>query len=978
MNFKLLSSVAILGCSLTASAATTVNHSSHADPGVINKEQILYWLEKRGELASNASAEDKQLALQNYLGKKSFIQKKLPGEFGKQFMLKQQRGFAKTSTEERIRLNKTLSQNGSTELTETEAKILVVMIDFSNHEANATTYPVSHYSDLVFSNPDSNGDIKTAYQYYQHESGGTMKLTGNVFGWVRADNEAAYYGGNNDDGDDKEVPALVLEAVTKAVAENDIKLEDYDLDNDGIIDHVMIFHSSIGEEAGGGTLGEDAIWSHRYFVFDAQNQPVAVPGSNIKLYGYTISPLDARVGVVAHEFGHDLGVPDEYDTGGGTYGSPVADWSIMASGSWVDGGSHPSGFSPYAKDYFQKQYGGNWINQQEFDIETLASQEVALVAATNHSAGFINQVKVNIPSEQLPFGAPYSGDYQFYSTEGHMLNNTMSFTVNLPAGSSQLAMKARWDIELDYDYALVLVNDTVIVGNHTKVSNEFHPSVSNFITGQSKSISGAEGDLGWVDLTFDLSAYANQNVTIKVAYITDQAASGYGLAFDDIKVTNGNADIFSHGAENTDGLTLNGFERITSSKNGPEKSYYMQLRNYSHTDLYLEQEKYDAGVVVWYRNDGVANNNVNEHPGEVFIGVVDADQNAIKVGGSLRGTSRQLRDAAFSLFEQSATSGDDHLTSVSQFNDKFDYSSPFQPESGIKLPLNGLTMAVTDQASDSSTASISLVKVDTAIVVPVHNGLSVSFSVEDDKALDNSTYNWQMGDNSQLSGASVSHSYATAGSFTVTVTYQTATGSKSLTYDIVVGEAITGDISTVITDKTAAFTPNLTGGEGDFSYRWSFGDNNSSTASHPSNTYTNYGNYTVVLTVVDDTKQAFTFTHQIKVESVLAAGFSQTKSFLKVNFKSTTTGGDENYTYAWDFGDGNSSTVQEPSHTYAAAGTYAVKLTVTDGSGATSESTTNVTVTAQVVTQPNTKPSSGGTFGLLLMAMLGLGLYRKR
>jgi len=975
MNFKLLSSVALIGCSLTASAATIVNHSSHADPGVINKEQILYWLEKRGELANNASVAEKQLALNSYLGNKSFTPKKLPGDFGRKFLLEQQKGFENNVKHDRKLLNKSSAQAN---FVETEAKILVVMVDFSDHEANASTYPVSHYSDLVFSDPDSNGEIKTAYQYYQQESGGTMKLTGNAFGWVRAENEAAHYGGNDDDGDDKEVPALVLEAVTKAVAEQNVNLDDYDLDDDGIIDHVMIFHSSIGEEAGGGTLGEDAIWSHRFFVFDEQNRPVDVPGSTKKLYGYTISPLDARVGVVAHEFGHDLGVPDEYDTGSGTYGSPVADWSIMASGSWVDGGTHPSGFSPYAKDYFQNQYGGNWINQQELNIENIESQEIALVAATNHSDGVINQVKVNIPSELLPFDAPYSGDYQFYSTEGHLLNYDMSFMVNLPEGASELTMKARWDIEVDYDYAQVLVNGVVIAGNHTKVNNEFH-DVTNFITDKSKNIAGAEGDLGWVDLTFDLTAYANQNITIKIAYITDPAASGYGLVVDNIKVTNNSTNVFSHGGESADGITLNGFDRIGSTKNGPDKSYYMQLRDHTKADTYLAEEGYDPGVVVWYRNDGVANNKVNDHPGEVFIGVVDADQNAIKIGNNIRGTSRQLRDAAFSRFDQTTVSGDSHLSAINQFNDKLDYSSPFQPESGIKLPRHGLTMEVTDQASDSSTASIALVKVDTATVVPAHNGLSVVFSVDDDKAASDSTYTWQMGDNTELTGTSVNHSYATAGNFTVTVTYQTANGSKTLSYDITVGAAITGDISTIVTDKIVSFTPNLTGGEGEFSYRWDFGDNNSSSNSHPSNTYENYGNYTVTLTVVDQTNQAFTFNHQVKVESVLTTGFSQTKSFLKVNFTSTTTGGDESYTYAWDFGDGSTSELKDPSHTYSTAGSYTVKLTATDGTGGSVESSANVTVTAQVITQPTTtKSSGGGSFGLLLISMLGIRFYRKK
>ncbi|MCH1927778.1 immune inhibitor A, partial [Shewanella sp. C31] len=73
----------------------------------------------------------------------------------------------------------------------------------------------------------------------------------------------------------------------------------YDLNNngnyeepDGILDHVMIFHSSIGEEAGGGKLGANAIWSHRYFV-DQETEGYSIPGTNLKVFGYTIQPIDA-------------------------------------------------------------------------------------------------------------------------------------------------------------------------------------------------------------------------------------------------------------------------------------------------------------------------------------------------------------------------------------------------------------------------------------------------------------------------------------------------------------------------------------------------------------------------------------------------------------------------------------------------------------------------------------------------------------
>jgi len=79
--------------------------------------------------------------------------------------------------------------------------------------------------------------------------------------------------------------------------------------------------------------------------------------------------------------------------------------------------------------------------------------------------------------------------------------------------------------------------------------------------------------------------------------------------------------------------------------------------------------------------------------------------------------------------------------------------------------------------------------------------------------------------------------------------------------------------------------------------------------------------------------------------STPVANFGDTISGLTVSFtnSSTDTGGTIS-SYAWDFGDGGTSTAQNPSHTYAAGGTYNVKLTVTDNLGASNSKTQAVTV----------------------------------
>jgi len=81
-----------------------------------------------------------------------------------------------------------------------------------------------------------------------------------------------------------------------------------------------------------------------------------------------------------------------------------------------------------------------------------------------------------------------------------------------------------------------------------------------------------------------------------------------------------------------------------------------------------------------------------------------------------------------------------------------------------------------------------------------------------------------------------------------------------------------------------------------------------------------------------------------------AADFTFTISGLTVNFTDTSTDPDgDDLSWIWNFGDGKTDTVRDPMHTYGAAGTYAVTLTVTDRHGATGSTSKNVTVSGSTV-----------------------------
>jgi serine protease AprX len=120
------------------------------------------------------------------------------------------------------------------------------------------------------------------------------------------------------------------------------------------------------------------------------------------------------------------------------------------------------------------------------------------------------------------------------------------------------------------------------------------------------------------------------------------------------------------------------------------------------------------------------------------------------------------------------------------------------------------------------------------------------------------------------------------------------------------------------------------------SWSWDFGDGNTSSLQNPSHTYQNAGAYTVSLTVTGTSgSDTETKTDYISVEDIPSADFSGNPvtgcAPLGVNFTDLSSGNPNQW--SWDFGDGGSSNLQNPNHTYQNAGTYSVTLTATNSCG---------------------------------------------
>jgi PKD repeat protein len=244
-----------------------------------------------------------------------------------------------------------------------------------------------------------------------------------------------------------------------------------------------------------------------------------------------------------------------------------------------------------------------------------------------------------------------------------------------------------------------------------------------------------------------------------------------------------------------------------------------------------------------------------------------------------------------------------------------------------------------------------------------------------DTSMGNPTaWQWSFGDGTSSTAQSPSHSYATAGSKTVTLTVTNSSGSNTATRTVTVGTALSASFTYSPTSPVAGqevqFTDTSMGSP--TSWQWNFNDGASSTVQHPSHTFTSPGSYNVTLTVSNSSgSTSSSLIINISPGSTLLADFDVSPSSptlgQPVQFTDTSTGSPTSW--EWEFGDGQTSVMQNPSHTYTAAGSYGVTLTVR--AGASSDSATRtISVAADVpgyhvdTANPSASDSNPGTENL--------------
>ncbi|WP_221568259.1 immune inhibitor A domain-containing protein [Alkalihalobacillus sp. TS-13] len=752
------------------------------DLGIANDERLIEMLKGSGKISKNATPAEAEKALKKYLKERSDNSKHVhhgeelhdEAKESKEKLVKdmKENGLKngkgnKLGKAKKNKVDGVIEEewNGGTRTD----KVLALLIEYPDFPSSDIipestdmyyeNYAKEHYTDMLFSDDGYEGpngeNLVSVKQYYEEQSGGSYSIEGEVAGWYKASKPAAAYGGNNSNDNDSDARGLVKEALMAAAADPNLDLSEYDQEDrydldgdgnyrepDGLIDHLMIVHSSVGEEAGGGQLGEDAIWSHRWNLGGVTALPgteAEVPywGGEMAAYDYTIEPADGAAGVFAHEYGHDLGLPDEYDTVYSGAGEAVAYWSIMSSGSWAGDipGTEPTGFSAWSKEFLHSSMpGSNWLTGATVHADEVTSKgtevllDEAVTKGTNNDA-----VRIDLPDKETVVNTPASGDYEYFGGTGDEIDHQMVTEVDLTnATNATLDYDVWYNIESNWDFGMVQVStDGGETWNSLSTPNTSSDIVEDGYPAIKENMPGYTGSSdGWVHETIDLSEYAGQNIQLQYRYMTDWGTTLDGMYVDNVSVTADGSEVVSDGAESEAdaAFDLHGFKRDTGTFTS-EHYYLLEWRSHNGVDEGLSHIRrgnslmnYDDGLLVWYVDDSYDNNWTGVHPGEGFLGVVDADQKPIYWSDGAVGSTRyQIHDAAFSLdksekmfLDYSETLGvtmkDHHTKRNPLFNDSKNYLNPGLVDAGRNVPNYGLKFRVIGQSDDRTVGKVKIYK----------------------------------------------------------------------------------------------------------------------------------------------------------------------------------------------------------------------------------------------------------------------------
>lgn len=257
----------------------------------------------------------------------------------------------KTSAARRLEKRRRAAANRvSTPIALGEKHFLVILVEFKDKKfSNAR----DDFSNLLNKQGYSaNGAVGSARDFYYDNSHGKFTPVFDVYGPVTLSENMAYYGGNDEMGDDMHPEEAVVEGLT--ALKSQIDFSKYDNDGDKWVDLVFMYYAGYGEADYYGDDCDDTIWPHQWDIRYA--------GKSFSSNGYSVSSYAcsneligngeyqgklAGIGTACHEFGHAMGLPDFYDVDYDENGEAAGlfSYSTMDSGSYNNEGRTPPYFN---------------------------------------------------------------------------------------------------------------------------------------------------------------------------------------------------------------------------------------------------------------------------------------------------------------------------------------------------------------------------------------------------------------------------------------------------------------------------------------------------------------------------------------------------------------------------------------------------------------------------------------------------------
>lgn len=232
--------------------------------------------------------------------------------------------------------------------------------------------------------------------YYREVSNDSLQVVGTVFDWIRVSEADTVY---EDGSNGLSAPGKFYELITELVVAVDDTVDFGQFDNDGpdgvpnsgdddgYVDAVVIFHPEVD-----GSCGNDNIWAHRWSLtgrtsnYVVTNDVSATTGTGVRVNDYIVQGAQGgdggctanepqAMGLVAHETGHLLGLPDLYDTI--SIGSGIGRWGLMGSGN-NQLPARPAHFTAWSK----AQLG--WVTEVLVDVDTMLDISPVVTADTSY------------------------------------------------------------------------------------------------------------------------------------------------------------------------------------------------------------------------------------------------------------------------------------------------------------------------------------------------------------------------------------------------------------------------------------------------------------------------------------------------------------------------------------------------------------------------------------------------------------------